>query len=468
MILMINRWKLLLLAIFCSMATIFGAQKAVAMTDEEAEELVRQTYQYVAAYNVNNKFALDPETPNNSEGYNKIVTNTALLDHTVKAIARPNNDTLYVNSMLDLRKEPVILDIPAFDSKYVSLMVTGYDHYVNVPMSVTKGDFEKGEKVLFYTERTEGYDGSPVEGVDRVFEMTGDFLSAVFRVMPHTSDKARFDRIISQMESVKVITLSEFQGKSAKPIDDAQFPDFGRSDLDVYENNFLEVMQFVVNHITFDPSIELDKALLDALAQFGVAPGNKVGHHTSNVDGKQLREIAAQVQQVELARAQDPAELQKYGMDLFKLKGDISLSLLVFQSVIGPLGLPASEAMYPTVTSKDGTHLNAMNDYVIHMTKETLAPAKAFWSLTLYDTANGFFIPNDHKKYSVGENAGMKLNEDGGLDIYIAAQKPDGVPAENWLPINRQDENIDLLLRIYGPDLALMGDWQAPQAEILK
>ena len=81
---------------------------------------------------------------------------------------------------------------------------------------------------------------------------------------------------------------------------------------------------------------------------------------------------------------------------------------------------------------------------------------------------NGFFIPNDHKKYSVGENAGMKLNEDGGLDIYIAAQKPDGVPAENWLPINRQDENIDLLLRIYGPDLALMGDWQAPQAEILK
>lgn len=155
-------------------------------------------------------------------------------------------------------------------------------------------------------------------------------------------------------------------------------------------------------------------------------------------------------------------------MDLFKLKGEIPLHLLVLQSVIGPLGLPASEAMYPTVTSKDGKHLNAMNDYVIHMTKDDLPPAKAFWSLTLYDTANGFFIPNDHKKYSVGENAGMKLNKQGGIDIYIAAKKPDSVPDENWLPINRQDEDIDLILRIYGPDLAAMETWLPPKAEILK
>ena len=27
------------------------------------------------------------------------------------------------------------LEMPAFDSKYVSLMVSGYDHYVNIPMA---------------------------------------------------------------------------------------------------------------------------------------------------------------------------------------------------------------------------------------------------------------------------------------------------------------------------------------------
>ncbi len=35
---------------------------------------------------------------------------------------------------------------------------------------------------------------------------------------------------------------------------------------------------------------------------------------------------------------------------------------------------------------------------------------------------------------SVGENAGMKLDEEGGIEIYVAAEKPKGVPEENWLP----------------------------------
>jgi hypothetical protein len=101
------------------------------------------------------------------------------------------------------------------------------------------------------------------------------------------------------------------------------------------------------------------------------------------------------------------------------------------------------------------------------MTKDDLPPAEAFWSLTLYDMKNGFFIPNEQKKYSVGENAGMKLNEDGGIDIYVAAEKPKGVPDENWLPINRKDENMDIVLRVYVPDLEKMKTWTAPKAEII-
>ena len=97
-----------------------------------------------------------------------------------------------------------------------------------------------------------------------------------------------------------------------------------------------------------------------------------------------------------------------------------------------------------------------------------MPPAQAFWSLTLYDKANGFFIPNDRKKYSVGENAGFKLNDEGGIDIYIAAEKPDGVLQENWLPLNRQDEEIDLILRVYVADLEKMKTWIAPKAEKLE
>ena len=101
------------------------------------------------------------------------------------------------------------------------------------------------------------------------------------------------------------------------------------------------------------------------------------------------------------------------------------------------------------------------------MRPDELPPAMAFWSLTLYDTQNGFFIPNDRKKYSVGENGGMKLNGDGGIDIYTAAEQPEGVPEENWLPLVRGDYEIDLILRLYNPDLDAFEYWTPPIAEKL-
>jgi len=431
------------------------------LTDEQIENIVRRSYQYVAMYNVNNKFAL-------AQGWNRAVADTRLKDHTMTDIARPNNDTLYISAMLDLRKDPVILDIPAFDSKYVSLMVTGYDHYVNVPMSVTKGDFKKPEKVMFYTSRTQGYDGGKVDGIDRNFKMTGDFVSAVFRVMPHASDKVLFEKIIGQMKSIKVMTLSELQGKPAKAIDDVQFPDVGKTDSDVFENNFLEVMQFVVNHTSFDPDNETDTAFLAAMKPLGIEPGKTFDKSkVAVIDGKRFRAITDQIRETEFARAMDPAETAKYGSRLFQPKGKITQDLLLLQSIFGPIGLPATEAVYPPVTTKDGQPMNALNDYVIRMSKDELPPATAFWSLTLYDSANGFFIPNDSKKYSVGENAGMKLSADGGIDIYIAATKPEGVPAENWLPINRKDERLDVILRMYVPDLEKLKTYVVPKAEMI-
>jgi hypothetical protein len=47
--------------------------------------------------------------------------------------------------------------------------------------------------------------------------------------------------------------------------------------------------------------------------------------------------------------------------------------------------------------------------------------------------------------YSVGDNAGMKLDSDGGIAIYIAAQKPKAAAEENWLPIERKDEEALVL-----------------------
>ena len=61
----------------------------------------------------------------------------------------------------------------------------------------------------------------------------------------------------------------------------------------------------------------------------------------------------------------------------------------------------------------------------------------------------------------------MKLNEDGGIEIYIAAEQPKGVPPENWLPIPREDLDLSPQLRVYVPDLEKMKTWTAPVAEMI-
>jgi hypothetical protein len=436
-------------------------------------------------FNVNNKFAMEPANPSNTGGWNRLNTQTELLDHTMRSIARPNNDTLYATAMIDVTAEPVILEIPAFDTGYASLMVTGYDHYVNIPLSTTKGDFSEATTMLFYSDRTPGYDGEEIEGVDNYFEATGDFLSAVFRIMPHSNDPERLQRNLAAFEELDVMPLSEYMGDDGRARrfvnwsmprgierrldarrDDARFPEFGLTDLDIYENNFPEVMQFVANHTTFDPENDLDQAFLAALEPLGIVPG-KAYDPTSyaEINGEVLRTVAEAVVRQQLDIALDPDASSKIAMEMFKPKGEMSLDALLFQSVIGPIGQPATEVIYSQIVSADGGAMNANRDYVVRMDAEELPPAKAFWSFTLYDTENGFFMPNDRRKYSVGENGGFKLNEDGGIEIHIAEVQPEGVPEENWLPLRRGDYDIDLTLRLYAPDLDAYKTWSPPVAQ---
>jgi hypothetical protein len=461
--------KLLVIFSLPFLITACSKQPSGKLTDDQVEDIVNRSYQYVALYNVNNKGAIVNARITGTSGWNICVADTALKDHNLKDIARPNNDTKYLTCMLDLRAEPIIIQFPAFDSKYVSLMCTAYDHYVNVPMATRVGDFRKPENVLFYTARTEGYKGDPVEGVDRIFEMSGDFVSAVLRVMPHANEPERFKKINAQMKAVKAVTLSGFKGETAKPVEDPHFPSVGITDGDVFGNNLPEVMQFVFNHLTFDPQNEMDNAVLAVYKPLGIVPGQQYDStKVAKIDGEQFRRISEKVKKEQLALLTEPSLTSKIAPRMLRPKGQTDLEAILAVSVIGPIGLPMEEAMYPNVTTTDGKPMNAMNDYVIRMSRDEMPPANAFWSLTLYDTENGFFIPNDRKKYSVGENGGMKLNDEGGIEIYIAAQKPAGVPEENWLPLNRGDYGIDATLRLYVPDLEKFKSWQPPKAEVLK
>ena len=134
------------------------------------------------------------------------------------------------------------------------------------------------------------------------------------------------------------------------------------------------------------------------------------------------------------------------------LKGKIDLETQYVQSIISPVGLPSEEMLYFPLLVTDGKPFNALHDYILRINKDELPPAKA-WSVTLYDLKNGFLISNDQKKYSIGVNSDVKENAEGDIEIFISAKKPDAIPDVNWLPINREDKDLDLILRLYVPDL---------------
>jgi hypothetical protein len=442
--------------------------QAAQLSDADAENVVRRSLQYVALYDTLLNFTFNKKNPFASGGWNKTHYPAGLMDASVRAIPRPNNDTLYVLSLLDLRKDPVIIHYPAFESKFVSLETSAMDHYINIPLAVSKGDFKKPTSILYYSARTEGYQGEAVKGVDKIMEMSGDFAIAFLRVMPEAADKAKFKANMAAIKKVKLQTLSELKGKPRKAVDKTVFPPYGKAE-STYAKNFLPVMQFVFNHTSFDPKNKMDQKALAALKPLGVEPGKT--HHASQhgeIDGQQLGKVFGEVAKKQLTIWNDPKKAGPLLSKLFQPKGHMEIDEMVLQSAVGPLGQPADQAMYPGIATTDGKPMNAQHDYVIRMTKDELPPAIAFWSATLYDAKEGFFIPNKQKKYSVGENAGMKLNAKGGIEIYIAAEQPKGVPAENWLPMTRKDLELDVIMRVYQPDLKKMKTWKAPKAEMIK
>ena len=209
--------------------------------------------------------------------------------------------------------------------------------------------------------------------------MTGDFVIAFIRVMPESSDPAKHARILEQIKDLKVQTLSEYQGKSAKASSKVHFPAYGATDQDTYGTNLLEVMQFVLNHTTFDSGNELDQALLDAYKPLGVEPRKTYdATKVTPIDGATFRQVSEEVKQANIALLGDQAKAEAFLFRAFKPKGHIDLDTRAFQNVIGPIGQPADEALYLPVNPADSKPMNALHDYVIKMTKDELPPALAF------------------------------------------------------------------------------------------
>jgi hypothetical protein len=438
--------------------------KKGTLTRAAVEDIVRRSYPYVTMFNVIHGAAAE-QGSGRPAAWNRVARSARLHDHTARGGERLNNDLFNVVIPLDLRRTPVVLEVPALDSSYALLEVSGYDHFVSVPLSTRAGDFRRPTKLLFYSARTPPCDEGTLNSVERAIEMSSDFAIGVLRLLPHASDSERFHRICGQLDAIQLeMPAVVYPGEPA--VSEGTLPLPGQSRAEIFGSNLLEVMQFVFNHTTFDAEDALDQSLLEVYSSLGVAPGRPWRPEVvPPIDGAVFSQAAEKVHAEARRCMHDNARVCEFRERAFRPKGRMDLETLVVQSAIAPIDPPAEHAVQLPISACNGGSLNATCDHRIRMAKDALPPGIAGWSITLYDAYSHAFVPNYQRKYTVGANAGYVLDRTGGIEIAVSTERPAGVPRENWLPINRENRELELIVRIYAPDLEKLKTWAPPTAE---
>ncbi len=123
----------------------------------------------------------------------------------------------------------------------------------------------------------------------------------------------------------------------------------------------------------------------------------------------------------------------------------------------------SSEGLVYIARVDDGDRvLSGAHEYALHFDKGKAPPAKAFWSVSLYNSRSGGLVPNA-KRWSINDS-GVHRNADGSIDISIQAD-PGKVDA-SWLPAPK-GEAFMVVLRVYQPDDSA-ASWDPPAIKRIK
>jgi hypothetical protein len=120
-----------------------------------------------------------------------------------------------------------------------------------------------------------------------------------------------------------------------------------------------------------------------------------------------------------------------------------------------------------TYKDRDGNYLDGSKTYKVNMPPEV--PVALFWAVTLYDPWTRCELQSQpYPSISSQQDASPEVNDDGTVDIYFAAETPEGVPAQNWVR-TLPDRGFFVYIRYYGP-LNAFNDkkWVPNDVELVK
>ncbi|HEY6079043.1 MAG TPA: DUF1254 domain-containing protein [Polyangiaceae bacterium] len=415
-----------------------------------------ENYKAIFAYSVNTR------GPEYKGPFNKVHNTARVYTPADKAVITPNSDTPYSFAALDLRTEPLVVSVPAVEkNRYYSVQfVDGYTHnfaYV--------GTRATGNKVGKYLVVGPGYKGDKPAGIDQVLQSETQLVLALFRTQLFNEDDLEK---VKQVQAGYYITPLHELTKTPAPEPAPPLP-FPLWDSEAVKGlGFFTTLDFLLDLMPVHPD---DAAIRKRLLEIGVgAPGKlEQSAWTTKQEAALIKGIEMGQKTLRALSADrhflGPKEVTSG--DLFGNRAFLAADVRRRDvgAVMGIYGNSREEALYPIYrTDVSGQPLDASkHGYTLRFEKGKLPPAKAFWSLTMYDAGTKLLVENPLKRYLINSPMlpSLKKDPDGGITLTLSSAPPGKAKEANWLPAPHGP--FYAVLRIYEPEPAAFdGSWKAP------
>ena len=375
----------------------------------------------------------------------------------MRAVVRPNFDTLYSSAWLDLGQGPVVVSTADTGGRYFMLpMLDMWTDVFAVPGKRTNGTGAANFAVV-----PPGWRGQLPADVERIDAPT-PFVWIIGRTQ--TNGVKDYDAVHKVQDGYRLTMLADW-GKTPRAVRQAIDPAVDTKTEPMRQVNEMspgdyfkygaELMKLNRPHLT-------DWSIIARLKRIGLEPGK--GFDAGKVSPDALARGAAAGLKLMHDKAPTLARIVngwQMNTDTMGVYGNFYLK----RAIVAMLGLGANQvedAIYPlNVSDADGKPVTGESKYVLHFSKDELPPVDAFWSLTLYD-AEGFQVANALNRFAIGDRDALKFNADGSLDLYIQNADPGPGKASNWLP-SPKSGGLALTLRLYAPKPEVAdGRWNPP------
>jgi hypothetical protein len=377
----------------------------------------------------------------------------------MKAVVRPNFDTLYSSGWLDLRKEPMVVSVPDTGGRYYLFPML--DMWTDVFAS--PGWRTTGTQAENFLVTPPEWKETVPAGMQQIKAPT-PYVWIIGRTK--TDGPPDYAAVRKIQAGYKITPLSQW-GKAAETVTakvDASVDMKTPPKIQVDTMPAAKYFAYAAELLKVNPPHITDEPIVARMKRIGIEPGKSFEFaKLSSAVQKALASAPADAQALMKWKVPTLARVVNYwsmNTDTMGVYGNYYLK----RAIVAQMGLGANvpeDAIYPlNLGDESGKPLDGSSKYVLHFDKAQLPPVGAFWSITLYDS-EGFQVANALNRFAVSSWMPFKYNVNGSLDLYFQNESPGAGKKANWLPAPKGAFN--LTMRLYAPKGdALTGKWNPP------